>query len=69
MFELRGPDTGVPSSDRRARGFFQDVKGLLVRATRGCGHRLAILVNQRSDPTRPYQALMTRESAMLFPRV
>jgi hypothetical protein len=32
----------------------------------GIGHRLAILVNQGSDPTVPYQALVTRESAMLF---
>ena len=29
-------------------------------------HRLAILVNQGSDPTVPYQALVIRESAMLF---
>jgi hypothetical protein len=28
--------------------------------------RLAILVNQGSDPTVPYQALAIRESAMLF---
>jgi hypothetical protein len=28
-------------------------------------HRLAILVNQGSDPTVPYQALVIRESAML----
>ena len=27
---------------------------------------LAILVNQGSDPTVPYQALVIRESAMLF---
>jgi hypothetical protein len=29
-------------------------------------HRLAILVNQGSDPTVPYQALVIRESAMLI---
>jgi hypothetical protein len=29
-------------------------------------HRVAILVNQGSDPTVPYQALVIRESAMLF---
>jgi hypothetical protein len=34
--------------------------------SRGCDHRLAILVNQGSDPTVPYQALVIRESAMLF---
>lgn len=31
--------------------------------------RLATLVHQGSDPTRPHQALATRESAMLFNRV
>jgi hypothetical protein len=30
------------------------------------GHRLAILVHKGSDPTLPYQALVTRESASLF---
>src|SRR5258708_3072601 len=34
--------------------------------SRGIDHRLAILVNQGSDPTVPYQALVIRESAMLF---
>jgi hypothetical protein len=29
-------------------------------------HRFAILVNQGSDPTVPYQALVIRESARLF---
>jgi hypothetical protein len=29
-------------------------------------HRIAILVYQGSDPTVPYQALVIRESAMLF---
>jgi hypothetical protein len=29
-------------------------------------HRFARLVNQGSDPTVPYQALVIRESAMLF---
>ena len=29
-------------------------------------HLIAILVNQGSDPTVPYQALVIRESAMLF---
>jgi hypothetical protein len=29
-------------------------------------HRIAILVNKGSDPTVPYQALVIRESAMLF---
>jgi hypothetical protein len=32
-------------------------------------HRLAILVHQGNDPTLPYQALVIRKSAMLFPRV
>ena len=31
-----------------------------------CDHLLAILVHQGSDPTLPYQALVIRESAMLF---
>src|SRR5258708_33147023 len=31
-----------------------------------CDHRVAILVNQGSDPTVPYQALVIRESAKLF---
>jgi len=32
-------------------------------------HCLAILVHQRKDPTLPYQALVSRESARLFLRV
>src|SRR5438477_2518512 len=31
-----------------------------------CDHLVALLVNQGSDPTVPYQALVIRESAMLF---
>jgi len=31
-----------------------------------CDHLIAILVNQGSDPKVPYQALVIRESAMLF---
>ena len=31
-----------------------------------CDHLIAILVNQGSDPTVPYQALVIRESAKLF---
>ena len=30
------------------------------------GHGIAILVHQGSDPTLPYQALVTRKSAKLF---
>src|SRR5271166_1033011 len=42
--------------------------GAAARAclSRWFDHRLAILVNQGSDPTVPYQALVIRESAMLF---
>jgi hypothetical protein len=32
----------------------------------GCDHRFATLVNQESDPKVPYQALVIRESAVLF---
>ena len=32
----------------------------------GCDHLIAILVNQGSDPTVPYQSLVIRESAMLL---
>jgi hypothetical protein len=40
-------------------------------ASRAClsrwiDHRFAILVNQGSDPTVPYQVLVIRESAMLL---
>jgi hypothetical protein len=31
-----------------------------------CGQRLAKLVHQGRNPTLPYQALLTRESARLF---
>ena len=31
-----------------------------------CDHRIAILVNQGSNPKVPYQALVIRESAKLF---
>ena len=34
--------------------------------SRRIDHRVAILVNQGSDPTVPYQALVIRESAMLI---
>jgi hypothetical protein len=34
--------------------------------SRWLDHRLAILVNQGSNPTVPYQALVIRESAKLF---
>src|SRR5260370_28907092 len=37
-----------------------------ARLSRCCDHRFAILVNQGSDPTVPYQALVIRESARLF---
>jgi hypothetical protein len=45
--------------------------GVPYQRSRAClsrlvDHRLAILVNQGSDPTVPYQALVIRESAMLF---
>ena len=38
-----------------------------VCLSRLVGQRLAILVHQGSDPTLPYQALLTREGARLFP--
>ncbi len=43
-----------------------DSRAILFRL---CDHRLAILVHQGNDPTLPYQALVIRKSAMLFPRV
>jgi hypothetical protein len=44
---------------------------ILYSVSRAClvrcvDHRIAILVNKGSDPTVPYQALVIRESAMLF---
>src|SRR5215471_12362411 len=51
-------------------GFFESPRvpyaGPRTCLSRWIDHRLAILVNQGSDPTVPYQALVIRESAMLF---
>jgi len=51
--------------------FFWKSRGAPGLASRAClsrwiDHRFAVLVNQGSDPTVPYQALVIRESAMLF---
>lgn len=50
-------------------GFIQEPREYHTRFTSlplsGSDHRIAILVNQGSDPTVPYQALVIRESASL----
>src|SRR3989442_13972997 len=62
--------TDVASRGRADAVFFEGVrgsgKGPRVCLSRWADHRLAILVHQGSDPTLPYQALVIRESAMLF---
>ncbi len=59
----------VPSTVR-PQTVFETSQVLLTKFTSHplslCDHRLAILVHQGSDPTPPYQALVIRESAMLF---
>src|SRR5262245_5662242 len=55
---------------RPATAFFESLR-VPYSASRAClsrwvDHRLAILVDQGSDPMVPYQALVIRESAMLF---
>jgi hypothetical protein len=58
---------------RSKNGFFCKHQGQLLEPTtslsRWGNHLLARLVHQGSDPTLPYQALVIRESAMLFLRV
>jgi hypothetical protein len=55
---------------RSKNGFFCEQQGQLLERTRqplSLGdHLLARLVHQGSDPTLPYQALVIRESAMLW---
>ena len=60
----------VPSTGR-SRAVFKNESGVAVArdepsSSRCVDHRIAILVHQGSDPTPPYQALVIRESAMLF---
>src|SRR6266571_3171980 len=55
----------------RPKRLHKRVKRVPYYASRAClsrwfDHLLAILVNQGSDPKVPYQALVIRESAMLF---
>jgi hypothetical protein len=54
--ELWGRE-GREEGDRGDRGAY---------LSRCVDHQVAILVNQGSDATVPYQALVIRESAMLF---
>jgi hypothetical protein len=61
----------VLSTGRLEDGFLKNEQGVAVErhepsSSRCVDHRLAILVHQGSDPTPPYQALVIRESAMLF---
>ncbi len=53
------PEAGFAGVERRAGR----AKGHLCRALRS---HYAILVDQGSDPTLPYQALVIRQSATLF---
>jgi hypothetical protein len=64
----------APSTGCLKDSFFKTGQGVAVEAhepssSRFVDHRLAILVHQGSDPTPPYQALVIRESAMLFSRL
>src|SRR5262249_24386910 len=70
MLELDDPGS---TDDVRHRPVTASCESLRVavaasgaRLPRLVDHRLAILVNQGSDPTVPYQALVIRESAKLF---
>src|SRR5882724_13032345 len=53
---------------KRSRSEVSDA-GVQSHLSRFSRSRLAILVHQGSDPTLPYQTLVTRESARLFQRL
>jgi len=55
-----------PPGQRLFKESRDTVMGQRAVLSRRSGHGLAILVHQGSYPTRPYQALVTRESARLF---
>src|SRR5436309_14152051 len=70
IWELGQTAADVVSTSRMNTVFFEAVRGRRW-GSRAClsrwdDHRVAILVHQGSDPTLPYQALVIRESAMLF---
>ena len=72
MFESgRSRKTELPRAVRGTANLMsQAMRWWLASHPLSCiGHRLAILVHKGSDPTLPYQALVTRESARLFYRV